>query len=656
MTFADPNLLLREAAAHFSAGRLDAAMAGVDQVLSLRSGDVNALHLKAQLMMRGNRADEAVRLMAQCVAAAPNVAMLQHNYAQSLRAVGDFAAAVDAFQAAIRLQPNYFSAYLFLGATLERLKRPREAADAYRTALRLQPNSADAWNGLGLVLSMAGNYMESETAFNRAIALSPNDPIKLYNLGRMLMSAGEFDRSIELFRKVIQLDPKHAIAHQNLANLLGESGLIEQTIAHQRRAIELLPADAPLHSNLLLSLQYTAAFTPQQVFEEHLNWAKRHAPPELRRTDHPNDRAPERRLKIGYLSPDFCRHPVASFLESVLTDRDREQFEIFAFSNTQQTDQMTGKLRGLVDQWRDIAPLPDDAAAKQIADDRIDILVDLAGHTSHNRATLMARRAAPVQMTYLGYPDTTGMSAVQHRITDAYADPPGMTESLYSEDLLRLPDCFLCYRPDDDVPEPTEPPTARNGFVTFGSYNNFAKVTEPMMRLWATILSRVPNSRLLLKARALASRSAKERVAEIFARYGIDSDRLSMVGWVEYAQRHAIIQQSDIALDAFPYHGTTTTCEVLWAGVPWITLAGRAHVSRVGVSILSNVGLADFIAANEEEYANKAISLASDPQRLAKLRSELRERMQASPLLKRDAFARKLETAYREVWRKWCDA
>ncbi len=323
---------------------------------------------------------------------------------------------------------------------------------------------------------------------------------------------------------------------------------------------------------------------------------------------HRNDRSPDRRLRIGYLSPDYNRHPVASFLENVLAGHDRSQVEVFAYSDSRTIDEMTNRLQTLVDGWRDIAPLDDDVAAKQIVEDQIDILIDLAGHTGNNRAPLMARGAAPVQFTYLGYPATTGIPAIQYRITDAIADPPGMTESHHTETLVRLPHCFLCYHPDADAPPTLDAsPAQRNGFITFGSFNNFAKVTDEMLALWARSSRAVPNSRMLLKARAVGSeRRPTPRNRHLReARRDRGSNRHARLGALRPAPRHRRIRRH--RTDSFPYNGTTTTCETLWLGVPWITLAGRTHVSRVSASILSVIGCPELIAEAQRDTRTKQL-------------------------------------------------
>lgn len=655
MSFASPDDLMRDAAAHHAAGRFDRAAAVCEQVLSFQPDNVNALHLKGMLLMRAGQLDQSMDLLARAANLAPHAALLQHNLGQALRLAGRFDLAAAAYRKAITLEPKYAKAHFGLGLSLERAGEVRAAIEPLRAAVRLQPNFVEAWNMLGIAYVSINRRDEALEALSRSASLAPNDASVHYNLGKVLHAAGQFDRAAESLKRAIAINPSHAAAHQNLANLLGESGRIDEAMLLQRRAIELAPNDAGIASNLLLSLHYSPHTTPELSLDEHKRWAARHGKPNEPPIVHRNDRSRDRRLRIGYLSPDYNRHPVASFLENVLAGHDRSQVEVFAYSNSTTIDDMTQRLRELVDHWRDIATLSEDAATKLIVDDRIDVLIDLAGHTGNNRAPLMARGAAPVQFTYLGYPATTGIPAVQYRITDAVADPVGMTESHHTEALVRLPDCFLCYRPDDDVPPPLDAsPAHKRGHITFGSFNNFAKITDEMLNVWAKIVQAVPKSRILLKARALDSTDVRQRVIDIFAKHDVDGERVQMAGWTSYNQRHAIVASADIALDSFPYHGTTTTCETLWLGVPWITLAGKTHVSRVSASILSVIGCAELIAHSAEEYSAKAIELANDLPRLNHYRTTLRAKMQASPLLDRKSFVAKLEQAYRDAWRTWC--
>ena len=328
---------------------------------------------------------------------------------------------------------------------------------------------------------------------------------------------------------------------------------------------------------------------------------------------------------------------------------------MFCYANLPRPDPVTARLQRLVPHWRDIYKAPDAQVADRIRQDGIDILVDLAGHTAHNRLLLFARKPAPVQATWLGYPDTTGLKAMDHRLTDAHADPPGTTEHLHTEQLIRLPDCAWCFRPSEHAPPVSEPPMPRAGHITFGCFNALPKINAPLLRLWSEILLGVPGSRLLLKNAAVRDPSVQQRMRTVLEEAGVAPGRIELAGHIPEPAGHlASYGRVDIALDTFPYHGTTTTCEALWMGVPVVTLAGKTHASRVGVSLLANVGLPDLVARDPGEYVRIAAALGTDAHRLAEFRASLRERMAASPLMDATRFARNVEQAYREMWRAWC--
>jgi predicted O-linked N-acetylglucosamine transferase (SPINDLY family) len=428
---------------------------------------------------------------------------------------------------------------------------------------------------------------------------------------------------------------------------------LDDAIAAYRQAMLLWPHFSDANSNLLLALNYHAGMEPRTIFEEHLRWNRELAEPLRPFIQTPrNDRSPDRRLRIGYVSPDFRDHPVGHFLLPLLAKHDHERFEIFCYAPpVPPPDSMTERLRAHADHWRSLTGLADGRAAELIRQDQIDILVDLSGHTSYHRLLLFAHKPAPVQVTWLGYPNTTGLATMDYRLTDAYADPPGLSESWHSEQLWRLPQCAWCYRSPG-----SSPVTLRNnGPITFGCFNNFAKVTEPMLLLWARILQAVPHSRLLLKTRALGSGSTQQRVRQILCEAGIGAERLELRGYeAAYDDHLAFYQRLDIALDTFPYHGTKTTCEAMWMGVPVVTLAGTTHASRVGVSLLSNIGLPELVASTPEEYVRLAAELATDASRLSHLRNTLRQRMEGSPLMDAPRFARDVDSAYRSMWQKWC--
>jgi protein O-GlcNAc transferase len=367
---------------------------------------------------------------------------------------------------------------------------------------------------------------------------------------------------------------------------------------------------------------------------------------------HANDATPERRLRIGYVSAEFRAHPVSQFFEPILACHDREQFETFCYSDVGRPDHVSGRMRSLATVWRETRKLSDEQLAQHIRTDGIDVLVDLSGHMTDHRLLAFARRPAPVQVTYLGYPDTTGLATMDYRITDSHHDPPGLTERYHTEHLIRLDSCCWCYRPDDDAPDVRESPVVASGIVTFGVLNKLVKINSGIIQLWCRILEQTPGSKLMVLVGPRGS--SDQTLYERFRANGIGTDRLLLVertGRPQYLARHHTI---DVALDTFPYNGHTTTCDALWMGVPVVTLAGRTHVSRTGVSVLSNVGLRELVAESPEAYVAKAVSLTQDLPRLAWLRRGLRERIRLSPLCEQRGFASRLEAAYRNLWHRWC--
>jgi len=362
-------------------------------------------------------------------------------------------------------------------------------------------------------------------------------------------------------------------------------------------------------------------------------------------------------MNIGYLSPDFKRHSVACFIEPLLAAHDRSRFKIFGYSGVSNSDPVTERIKGLCEEWRDVSRLGDDWIADRTRADRIDILVDLAGHTGEGRPLLFAHKLAPVQVTWLGYPNTTGIAAIDYRLSDAVADPEGAADRFHVEKLVRLPGGFLCYAPAPEAPAVAELPLLGSGHVTFGCFNNLAKLTPAMVALWAQLLVALPGARLHLKSFGLAAESARRSLLQQFADRGIGAERLELAAPVESLAAHlAKYQGIDIALDVYPYNGVATTCEALWMGVPVITLAGPTHVSRVGASLLHSVGLAELVAGSAEEYLQKALELARNDDRLGALRRTMRDRLRASPLLDARRFAGALENAYREMWDRWVQA
>jgi predicted O-linked N-acetylglucosamine transferase (SPINDLY family) len=522
----------------------------------------------------------------------------------------------------------------------------------------LDPDDADTRNTLGHALYEIGDSQRGLEEFRRAAQTPLASGAVMSDYGGALRDAGQMSEALAWLRRAVELQPATSEIHNNLANVLIQQGRADEAVAELREAIRLLPTNVTAHSNLLFALHLTSA-SGEEIAADHRTWGERHADP-MWRDDvvYSNSRAAERRLKIGYVSPDFRDHPVGRFAWAVLSGHDREQFDVTCYSSLPSpaaADQLTERMRQAASTWRDVRRLSDEELAQQIRDDQIDVLVDLAGHSAHHRLLAFARRPAPVQITWLGYPNTTGMRAMAWRLTDACADPPGMTEALHTEQLLRLPRCAWCFTPPEVSPEPAR--SSDNWGVTFGSFNSLSKLNDELLRLWGRVLTATPGSRLLLKAAGLEGEQTRQRVMTTFNTCGIASERIEMLPpAADFATHLATYSQIDVALDAYPYHGTTTTCEALWMGVPVVTLAGQTHVSRVGVSLLSNVGLPDLVANDAEQYVQIASTLAGDASKLAMLRSTLRQRMGESPLMDARGFVKEFEDAIRMTWKQWCES
>jgi len=538
---------------------------------------------------------------------------------------------------------------------LHQAGRLQDAQSLYRQILSRQPDHPDALHLLGVIQFQQAQPNAAMELICRAIALDPGRPEFHCNLGVVLADVGRASDAIAAFQHALDLRPLYPEAHHNLGNSLRDMGLMDQAIAHYRQVLAIPPGDVESHHNLVYAMHFIPG-DPAAVFQEHLNWNRIHAQPLAGQIPrHSNDAAPDRRLKIGYVSPDFRQHSVGFFLLNLLANHDPAAVEVFCYSDAARPDAATARFQQAAHHWKPVVGVADAQLAQIIIQDQIDILVDLAGHTAGNRLLVFARKPAPIQVSYCGYPDTTGLATMDYRFTDAYADPPGTTEQFHSEQLVRLPRCFLCYAPPADGPEVGSVPAAAGGRITFGSFNSISKLSDATVAMWSAVLSAVPNSRLMIKSQGLAGAPARQQVLERFAARGIAADRLELHGRIASPAGHLeLYHQIDIALDTYPYHGTTTSCEAMWMGVPVVTLAGKTHASRVGVSLLSNVGLEQLIAQTAEQYVQIAADLAKDVDALSKLRSALRSRLAASPLLDGSGLAREVEAAYRVMWKQWC--
>lgn len=592
------------------------------------------------------RFGEAIQRLGEALAEEGESARLRYMLGCALQDAGRADEAKAAYRRSIELQPLHAKALNNLGGLLELSGDAAGAARCYDDALRADPSLAIAYANRGN-LRKADDPALAEADLRRALALSPDVADWHASLGDCLALAWRLDEALAEHQAAVALAPQNARAHFCLGNTLLHLGELETAEAALRRALELDPAFDEAHSRLLFALHYRHGDDPGLLHEAHDGWARARggtaAPtaPAWTRSGRP--------LRVGYVSPDFRGHSVALFVAPLLAAHDRGTFRIYGYSTAARPDAVTPQLRAMCDEWREIAALSDDAAAQRIQEDEIDILVDLAGHTPGGRPLLFARRPAPLQVAWLGYPGTTGLRAIAYRFTDAEADPPGESDAHATEKLWRLPQGFLCFSPAADVPVADLPAPGR-ARLAFGSFNNLAKVSPQTVSTWAQLLREVPDAVLVLKAHALGSERARLRITEAFAAEGIGQDRLILREAEKRVEAHlARYGEVDIALDTFPYAGTTTTCEALWMGVPVVTLRGASHVARVGASLLERIGLPDLVATSRRQYVEIAKALAADLPRLRDMRRTLRDRMQRSSLMDRPGFARSVEAAYRAM-------
>lgn len=591
----------------------------------------------------------------------PNDAVLFWELGECYRQASDFGRAIHAFERAIALDPDLLRAYRSgadtalaqaqkLGAASKASGDLKKFASMYLTAMgRRQLRRASA---------------DGEASFRDAIVLDAKNAAAWSGLGEWLEVAGHYTEAEKALRRAITLDAKLTTAHIALGNALQSLGRYKEMEAAYRRALAIDPSLREVRESLmsvpLAQMLYDSETTPAEIFRRHREWgawrvgeaaaANPIVPPFL------NPRDPERRLRVAFVSPDFRYHAVSFFFEPLLAHHDRAAIEIYCYAELETPDFVTLALQQLGGIWRFTQKLDDAALRAQLRADEIDIAIDLAGHTGHSRLNAFALKPAPVTATWLGYAATTGLRTIDWRITDARADPPGQ-EEFHTEKLLRLPETFLCYHfYGSTVPDVTPPPAEARHSVTFGSFNNPLKLSGATIAAWARILDAVPTSRLMLKSVLFAEPSRKQYFLERFAARGIGAERLitrePQPDMTDHLRSYADV---DIALDPFPYNGTTTTCEAMWMGVPVISLVGDHHAARVGFDLLSQIGLSDQALPDVDAYVAKAIALAGDIPGLARLRSGLREKMRASSLCDGPRFARAFEAGLRRMWTYYCD-
>ncbi len=669
----------------FRAGNTKAAIDLIGRAISVKPTAAEYWGNISSILNAENRYEQAGVAASQAIRVRPEYAEAYYHLGNALvgRHEGDKAAL--AYAEAIRLRPDFVEALIGMGNLLLTQSRPSEAVGFYRQAIARRPGFADAHTNLAAALQSAGQLHEAITENQLAIQLKPDAADAYSNLGTLYLTTGDIEAAITSCKKAIELRPQEPAGYNNLGQALQAKGLpddataaylkalsvrhnnpkawnnlggvqfsqgmLDEAIASFDHAAQLSTTESTAHSNKVYALHFHPHYDADAIARELRVWDERRARPLLPASrSYPNDRDPGRKLRIGYVSPDFRHHVVGFNVLPLIERHDRSRFEVFCYSNVSEPDDMTRTFQAKADQWRNIVGVNDEAAAEQIRIDRVDILVDLALHLAGGRLLVFARKPAPVQVTFAGYPGSTGMQAMDYRLTDPHLEPPVSGDTRYAEQSIVLPDSFWCYAPTGPSPDVNELPAVRYGFVTFGCLSNFSKINGEVLEKWAAVMLRVPRSRLILLA---AVGSHRRRLLDAMAALGVSEDRITFVDRRPRADYLALYQQIDLSLDTFPYNGHTTNLDSLWMGVPFVTLVGQTPVSRAGWSQLSNLEMTELAALSDKQFVDIAVNLAGDISRLAELRKTLHDRLRASPIMDAASFTRNIETAYRQMWKAW---
>jgi tetratricopeptide (TPR) repeat protein len=646
--------LLRAGLANHRAGRAALAEELYRRVLSFDPRQPDALHLLGVLELDRGRAEAALALIDQAVGAAPGRGDLHLSRAGALARLSRSAEAADAFAAASRLEPGITAAHAGLGHALAETGGG-DPQPPYHRALALDPAAADVWNGLGVAIQRAATLAAGQPAFDRAVALRPGDALLLRNLAGGLVARNRGPAGLRRYRQAIALQPDDGIAHDGIGALFSAWGELEGARRAFDRAHWLEDPPGEAWSNRLFFLNFLPGFGFAEHYRENRRWAKRIEAGAADAPTFANERSPERRLRLAYVSPELVAgHNQLAWLMPLLEHHDRSRFEVVVYADVARPDAGTERVAGRADRFASIHGLSRPEQAARIRADRIDIAVNLCGWRAAERA-LFAHRPAPIQVAYDNHVTTTGLRAVDVRITDEVVDPLGVADPHYTERLVRLATGYASHHPPSEAPEVSPLPAHRNGQLTFGSVNQVPKLSPPTIALWARLLERVSGSRLLLKAYNLGDPAVVDVVRRRFVAAGVASSRLIFVGALtDPAEHFRAIGEIDVALDPFPFNGGKSTCDALWMGVPVVTLAGASLMGRIGASLLTRAGLPELVASDEDAYLRIVEKLASDLDRLAALRRGLRAQLAASVLFDGAGHARDLEDAYRRLWREWC--
>lgn len=573
---------------------------------------------------------------------------------------GDVLGAKMAAEEVLRKSPRTYEALSILGGACINLGQSEAAIAALKKAVEVRPMADDPVYNIGLAYLTLGDFKQAETWLKRADALKPKQARVLNNLGLTLRSMNRLEEATACYERAVAADPSMVGSVFGMASGMLDQGRVDEAVAAYRRVFEAVPQERAARANLLLALNYVDA-DPLMVRKEHEEfgaWIEGEHPAMEAPSAETQPRDPERKLRVGFVSPDFREHSCSYFMFPLLEGLDRERFEVLCYSSAPKEDAVTTRFRALAAEFRSVFEVDAAAAAKMIRDDCVDILFDMTGHTGGARLDIFARKPVPVQVTYLGYPNTTGLSRMDYRMVDWVSDPAG-SECHCTERLLRIPEgkCVWCYRPapEDVTGAVTALPCEASGVFTFGSFNNNSKITADVLAAWARVLLAVPGSKLLLKNKWLHDPGTAERRLRAFEAMGVARERIEIAPYTASTADHLrLYTRVDLQLDTFPYHGTTTTCESLWQGVPVVTFTGKVHAARVGASLMRAAGLAEFVAGDVDGYVATAIDWAGRRGELATMRATMRERLRGSGLMDERGFASAVGEMLRGVWREHC--
>jgi protein O-GlcNAc transferase len=633
--------------------RLAQALEAFDQALRIEPNYPRAHFNRGVILEREGRLEPAVAAYDQALRVMPDYVDAHLNRGAALAALGRFEQALEAFDQTLRIQPDIAEGHFNRGNALMGLGQFGEALAAYDQALQIRPEYAQAHFNRGVILEREGRLEQAIAAYDQALRIEPRWVAVHINRGNALKELGRVEEALSAYDRAVRIEPDFAKAHGNRGNALSDQGRFNEAVAAYQQALRLKPDYAEAHSNLLFCLNYDPAQDDLSLFTAHREWGERHGRRPGAYLTYANSRDPDKTLRVGLVSADFVRHPVAYLVEPVLAAADPAKVQFVCYSGRRTEDDLTARLKANPVAWRSTVDVPDAALGAMIQDDSIDILIDLAGHTAGNRLTMFGLRPAPVQLSWIGYPFTTGLTAIDYILMDEATAPAG-SERWFVERLVRLPETRFCYAPPRYAPPPEPPPMVERDYVTFGSFNNLAKVSTDVLRLWARVLEAVPGARLLLKWKTLGEPQTQAQCRSLFGDLEVDLTRVELRARSPHRAMLAEYADVDIALDPFPYSGGVTSLEALWQGVPVVTMPNTRPVSRQTQAFVTMLKRTEWVATDVDDYVRIAVNLASDPGRLATLRRDQRARMAASPLCDGPRFARHFEVALRELWRNWC--